>query len=116
MREIGRTVRPGGTIVFTCWNARPWVPRRLFQGRHAAPHRIEDVGRAMRDCGFEIERAASTFYFPSNLFWAGYKLLRSETLKARWVDAAIRFNRHCLAKPDWRLRGAHFIVRARKLS
>ncbi len=56
MREIGRTVRPGGAIVFTCWNARPWAPRRLFQGRHAAPHRIEDIDRAMRDCGFEVER------------------------------------------------------------
>lgn len=114
MREVARTMRPGGTVVFTCWNARPWAPRRLFQGRRAAAHRIEDVGRALRDSGFEIERAVSTFYFPSCLFWAGCRLLRSEALKARWIDAAIAFNRHFLAKPGWRLKGAHFIVRARK--
>ena len=115
MAEIGRTIRPGGTFLFTCWNETPWAPRRLFQGAQAAPHRITDIGRSLCDTGFEVEEAMSTFYFPSNLFWAGCKILRSERMKSRWVDFVIAFNRYFLARPDWRLRGAHFIVRARKL-
>jgi SAM-dependent methyltransferase len=115
MAEIGRTMRPGGIFLFTCWNERPWAPRRLFQGVHAAPHRFEDLAVKLRDAGFEIDRAMSTFYFPSSLFWAGCKLLRAEALRSRWIGAVIAFNRLFLARPAWRLRGAQFIVRARKI-
>ena len=115
MAEISRAMRPGGRFVFTCWNRNPWTFRRLFQGRHAAPHRFEDIEAKLRENGFELERAMSTFYFPSNLFWAGCKLLRTERLKSVWVDAVIAFNRYFLARPSWRLKGAHFIIRARKI-
>ena len=115
MTEISRAMRPQGKFVFTCWNRNPWAFRRLFQGRHAAPHRLEDIEVKLRENGFELECAISTFYFPSNLFWAGCKLLRTEGLKSLWVDMVIAFNRYFLARPSWRLKGAHFIIRARKI-
>ncbi len=114
MAEINRTMRPGGTFVFTCWNRTPLMHRRLFQGRHAAPHRFGDIEMKLGENGFVVERAMSTFYFPSNLFWLGCKLLRGERLRSRWVDAVIGFNRYFLNRPHWRLKGAHFIIRARK--
>lgn len=114
MAEIGRSMRPGGVFVFTCWNKTPWLPRRLYQGRHAAPHRFEDIEVKLRESGFDIESAISTFYFPSNIFWAGCKLLPNEKLKSKWVDAVIACNRFFINRPRWRLKGGHFIIRARK--
>lgn len=114
MAEIARTTRSGGVFVFTCWNKAPWAHRGLFQGRHAAPHRIEDIEAKLGENGFVIERAMSTFYFPSNVFWAGCKLLRNEKMKSKWVDAVIAFNRFFIDRPAWRLKGAHFIIRARR--
>ena len=114
MAEIGRTMRPGGAFVFTCWNREPWLPRRLFQGRLAAPHRFAEIEAKLKETGFDVECAISTFYFPSNIFWAGCKLLRHEKLKSKWVDAVIAFNRFFLNRSRWRLKGGHFIIRARR--
>lgn len=113
--ELSRTIEPGGKFVFTCWNRSPWLPRRLFQGRRAAPHDIQDICAKLEANGFEMEDAVSTFYFPSNLFWAGCKLLRTERLKSAWVDAVIAFNRYFATRQAWKLKGAHFIIRARRI-
>ena len=113
--ELSRAIEPGGKFVFTCWNRSPWLPRRLFQGRRAAPHNLDDVCAKLRANGFAVEDAISTFYFPSNLFWAGCKILRGERLKSVWVDAVIAFNRYFAKRPAWKLKGAHFIIRARRV-
>ena len=113
--EISRAMMRDGMFVFTCWNRTPWLHRRLFQGRRAAPHHFQEIQAKLKENGFETEEAVSTFYFPSNLFWAGCKLLRSERLKSYWVAAVIGFNRFFAGRPAWKLKGAHFIIRARRV-
>jgi SAM-dependent methyltransferase len=110
--EVARIVRPGGRFVFTCWNARPWSFRRLFMGRDAAAHRIEDVARALGAAGFSAHEAYSTFFVPPNLFWVGYRALGIAPLRALWVAAAIAVNRLAAAIPWLRGRGGELIIRA----
>ena len=74
----------------------------------------DEIEAKLKETGFDVECAISTFYFPSNIFWAGCKLLRHEKLKSKWVDAVIACNRYFIDRPHWRLKGAHFIIRARR--
>lgn len=111
--NVAALLKPGGHFVFTCWNARPWAPRRLFQGARAAAHELDDLIDILDAAGFGHPDISTTFFVPPNLFWAGYKLSRG-ALRRAWVDAVIRVTKYCRGRAAWHAGGGEFIVAARR--
>ncbi len=115
-RECGRILRPGGELIFTCWNVNKWFGWKLFNDRMegSVDHSLSSLKKILTGEKLELTACVSTFFIPTRLFFAFYRRLSgSARLQSAYVNTIISFER-IIRRAFLNLKGGELIIKAVK--
>ena len=113
LTEIRRVLKPGGGLIFTCFNKNS-----LF---HVLPRRdmiqayfLSDIRRILEKNGFHLKEARSSFFIPFQIVWGVYSILTFGWIRDVWLRAIIFIEKGFLKPHFLKHKGMQFIISCEK--